>query len=406
MSGERAYLDWNAGAPLRPEARRAMLAALDVVGNPSSPHAEGRRVRAIVEDAREEVAALVGAKPSEVVFTSGATEANNAVMAAGWEAILLAGIEHDSVLAPARRWAGWTGWAGSDPAGLTPGQAPRWSMAPDPQGMTPARLLELAVEPSGTVAVEAVAEIACKAGAGARRLLSLQLANNETGIVQPVAAVAEAARLQGLALHTDAVQAPGRMPVSFRALGVDYLSLSAHKLGGPKGAGALVVRDGAELPAYIAGGGQERRRRAGTENVPAIAGFGAAARAAVGDLAGMDRVRALRDRVESEVKATTPTAVVIGAGAERLPNTTSIALPGASAETLVIALDLAGVAVSSGAACSSGKVGASHVLEAMGLVPALARAAIRVSLGWGSTDADVAAFAAAWAHVTARRRAA
>ena len=243
------------------------------------------------------------------------------------------------------------------------------------------------------------------AGTGARRLLSLQLANNETGIVQPVAAVAETARSQGLAVHTDAVQAAGRIAVDLQALGVDYLSLSAHKLGGPKGVGALIVRDGTPLPAYIAGGGQERRRRAGTENVPAIAGFGAAARAAVGDLATMDRVRALRDRVELEVKAVTPTAVVIGAEADRLPNTTSIALPGASAETLVIALDLAGVAVSAGAACSSGKVGASRVLEAMGLAPALARAAIRVSLGWGSTEADVAAFAAAWAHVAARRRA-
>jgi cysteine desulfurase len=381
MSGERAYLDWNAGAPLRPEARAAVLAALDVVGNPSSPHAEGRCVRAIVEDAREEVAALVGAKPAEVVFTSGATEANNAVVAGGWEAILLADIEHDSVLAPARNLA-------------LSGRA---------------RMLELAVDASGRVSVEAVAQRgveAMAAGTGARRLLSLQLANNETGIVQPVAAVAETVRSQGLAVHTDAVQAAGRMPVSFRTLGVDYLSLSAHKLGGPKGAGALVIRDGAPpLPAYIAGGGQERRRRAGTENVPAIAGFGAAARAAVGDLATMDRVRALRDRVESEVKAVTPTAVVIGAEADRLPNTTGIALPGASAETLVIALDLAGVAVSAGAACSSGKVGASRVLEAMGLAPALARAAIRVSLGWGSTEADVAAFAAAWARVAARRRA-
>jgi cysteine desulfurase len=329
----------------------------------------------------------VGARPAEVVFTSGATEANNAVVAGGWEAILLAGIEHDSVLAPARRLVGWTG---SGPAGLPP-----------------LRLLELAVDSNGKVSVEAVSERggeAMAAGTGAR-LLCLQLANNETGIVQPVAAAAEAARAQGLAVHTDAVQAPGRMPVSFRTLGVDYLSLSAHKLGGPKGAGALVIRDGARLPAYIAGGGQERRRRAGTENVPAIAGFGAAARAAVGDLATLDRVRALRDRVEAEAKAIAPAAVVIGADAERLPNTASIALPGASAETLVIALDLAGVAVSAGAACSSGKVGASHVLEAMGLAPALARAAIRVSLGWGSTEADVAAFAAAWAHVAARRRA-
>jgi cysteine desulfurase len=381
MSNTRAYLDWNATAPVRPEARAAMLAALDVVGNPSSPHTEGRRGRAIVEDAREEVAALVGAKPAEVVFLSGATEANNAVLAGGWEAILVAGIEHDSVLAPVRKLA----------------------------GSATTRVLQLAVDASGVVPLEAVAQRAGEtwaSHAGASRLLSLQLANNETGVVQQVAAATETAHAHGLWVHSDAVQAAGRMRVSFNALGVDYLSLSAHKLGGPKGVGALVIRDGApQLPAFIAGGGQERRRRAGTENVPGIAGFGAAARAAARDLAAMDCVRMLRDRAEAHAKDITPAAVIIGAEAERLPNTTAIALPGASAETLVIALDLAGVAVSAGSACSSGKVGASHVLEAMGLAPALTRSAIRVSLGWASTQADVAAFAAAWAHVAARGRA-
>jgi cysteine desulfurase len=376
MTSTRAYLDWNASAPLRPEARAAMLAALDAVGNPSSPHSEGRRVRAIVEDAREEVAALVGAKPAEVIFTSGATEANNAVMAAGWQAILLAGIEHDSVLAPARNLA-------------RSGKA---------------RIIDLAVDGNGRVGTEDVAKGAREATAAAPALLSVQLANNETGVVQPVAAAAEIARSQGLAVHTDAVQAAGRIAIEFKALGVHYLSLSAHKIGGPKGVGALVIRDGAALPALIAGGGQERRRRAGTENVPAIAGFGAAACAAGRDLEAVARVQALRDRVEAEILAVTPSALVIAANAERLPNTTSVALPGASAETLVIALDLAGVAVSAGAACSSGKVGASHVLESMGLEPALARSVIRVSLGWGSTERDVAAFVDAWARVAARRR--
>ncbi|HEY7550672.1 MAG TPA: cysteine desulfurase family protein [Hyphomicrobiaceae bacterium] len=376
MSGARTYLDWNAGAPLRPEARAAVMAALDVTGNPSSPHSEGRRARAIVEDAREQVAALVGARPAEVVFTSGATEANNAVVTGGWDTVLLARIEHDSVLAPVR--------------GL--------------EGNGRRRVLELAVDANGVLDLGSLDERtrqAREAGAG-RSLLTLQLANNETGVVQPVAAAAAAARRQGLSVHTDAVQAAGRIPVSLAPLGVDYLSLSAHKLGGPKGVGALVVREGAALPPFIAGGGQERRRRAGTENVPAIAGFGAAARAAVRDLETVDRVRALRDRIEAEVRAATPSAVVIGVDAERLPNTASVTLPGASAETLVIALDLAGVAVSAGAACSSGKVGASHVLEAMGLEPALARAAIRVSLGWSSTERDVAAFAGAWAQVAAR----
>ncbi|HEX5999740.1 MAG TPA: cysteine desulfurase family protein [Hyphomicrobiaceae bacterium] len=388
MSVGRTYLDWNATAPLRPEARAAMVAALDAAGNPSSPHAEGRRARAVVEDAREEVAALVGAKPAEVVFTSGATEANNAVLACGWDGIVLTGIEHESVLAPARKLA-------------CDGHARVVELkAIDPRGV---------VEYGADLVDEAFACDGSDGGPGPFRLLSLQLANNETGVVQPLAAVAEAARAQGLKVHTDAVQAAGRIAVDFAALGVDYLSLSAHKLGGPKGVGALVVRDGARLPAFIAGGGQERRRRAGTENVPAIAGFGAAARAAADDLASMHRVAALRDRVEAEVKAVTPGAVVVGADAERLPNTTSIALPGANAETLVIALDLAGVAVSAGAACSSGKVGASHVLEAMGLEPALARAAIRVSLGCASSARDVAAFAEAWAqvthHLSARQRA-
>jgi cysteine desulfurase len=200
------------------------------------------------------------------------------------------------------------------------------------------------------------------------------------------------------------VQAAGRVPVDMRALGVDFLTLSAHKLGGPKGIGALVVRDGVSLPAFIRGGGQERRRRAGTEAVAAIAGFGSAAEAAQRDLAGMARVLALRWRLEAEVVGHTPDAVVIAADADRLPNTACIAVPGTAAETLVIALDLAGIAISAGAACSSGKVGASHVLEAMGVEPGIARAAIRVSLGWSSTEADVAAFARAWAHVAVRRR--
>jgi len=370
MSLPRTYLDWNATAPLRPEARAAWVAALDLVGNPSSPHAEGRRVRAVVEDAREEVAALVGARSAEVVFTSGGTEANNAILAGGWDAIFLTGLEHDSVRAPARN--------------------------------SKARVVELPVGASGVVR-SAVLDGHAQPMRGRRALVSLQMANNETGVLQPVARVAAMAKAHGLSIHTDAVQAAGRIAVDFGTLGVDFLSLSAHKLGGPKGVGALVIRESASLPAYIAGGGQERRRRAGTENVPAIAGFGAAARAAGRDLAAMHRVRVLRDRLEAGIRALTPAAVVVGAEAERLPNTTNVALPGTSAETLVIALDLAGVAVSAGAACSSGKVGTSHVLEAMGLEPGLARAAIRVSLGWGSTERDVAAFLEAWSHVAARR---
>jgi len=369
VSRSRTYLDWNATAPLRREARAAMVAALDVLGNPSSPHAEGRRARGLIEDAREQVAALVGARPAEVVFTSGGTEANNAVLARGWDAIVMSSIEHDSVLTPA----------------LSSG----------------ARLVEVAVGGDGVVRKESFAGHMAQVG---RALVSLQMANNETGAVQPVAEVAAMARQRGLGMHSDAVQAAGRVPIDMAALGVDYLTLSAHKLGGPKGIGALVVRDGAALPAFIAGGGQERRRRAGTENVAGIAGFGAAAEAASRDLAEIERVRTLRDKLEAEAREITPEALVIAGEAQRLPNTTSLAWPGASAETLVIALDLGGIAVSAGAACSSGKVGASRVLAAMGIAPDMARAAIRISLGPSSGERDVAAFLEAWSHIAATRR--
>lgn len=370
MSRARTYLDWNATAPLRREARAAVIAALDVVGNASSPHAEGRRARGLIEDARERVAVLVNARPAEVVFTSGGTEANNAVFASEWEAILLSGIEHDSVLTPAK---------GSG-----------------------ARVVELAVSKDGVVDIGSIARHL--PDKGVRTLVALQLANNETGAVQPVADAVRLARERGVAVHTDAVQAAGRITIDFRALGVDYLTLSAHKLGGPKGVGALVIRDGVSLPALISGGDQERRRRAGTENVAAIAGFGAAAQEVREDLVQMDRVRALRDRLEAQVREITPEAAVVAADAERLPNTTSLALPGSSAETLVIALDLKGIAVSAGAACSSGKVGASHVLAAMGLAPEVARSAIRISLGHASTERDVAAFLDAWGRIAAGRR--
>jgi cysteine desulfurase len=371
MSRARTYLDWNATAPLRREAQRAMAAALDVVGNPSSPHAEGRRARAILEDAREQVAALVGAKPTEVVFTSGGTEGNNAVLAAGWDKILLAGIEHDSVLAPARN--------------------------------ARARLVNLPVDRDGVLARDGLVH-ALASASGGQALLTLQLANNETGVLQPVAAVADEAKGHGLAVHTDAVQAAGRVPVDVANLGVDYLTLSAHKLGGPQGTGALVIRGQRALSPFISGGGQERRRRAGTENVAAIAGFGAAAEAARRELAQMERVARLREGLERQVRTVTPEAIIIAGRAARLPNTTGLALPGASAETLVIQFDLAGIAVSAGAACSSGKVGASHVLVAMGLSPQLAGAAIRISLGHGSTEHDVARFLDAWTYLAAKRR--
>ena len=361
MTSARTYLDYNASAPLRPEARAAMLAALDRDGNPSSVHVEGRTVRGIVEVAREEVARLVNAKPSEVVFTSGATEANTWVMAAGWPAICVSGIEHDSVLAPARA--------------------------------ANAKLVELTASTDGIVDVRASA--LTDAGKGA--LFCLMLANNETGVIQPVAAAAALAREHGLAVHVDAVQAPGRIDVDFAALGADTLALSAHKIGGPQGVGALIRRAGLPLDPQIKGGGQERGARAGTENVVGIAGFGAAADAARhGWVEEAVRMAELRDRLEAGIRAITPQAVIFGAEVARLPNTTLFSILGMKAETAVIAFDLEGVAVSSGAACSSGKVTPSHVLAAMGVPEALAKGAIRVSLGYATSDEDVGTILKAW----------
>jgi len=364
VKSRRTYLDYNATAPLRPEARAAVVAALDVFGNPSSVHAEGRRARATVDEARASVAALVNADPAEVVFTSGATEANTWALSAPWRTIALAGIEHDSVRAPAAQLASERG----------------------------AVAVELSVSEDGTVELPLT-------GGGGGLLIALQMANNETGVLQDVAAAGLKAREHGAALHCDAVQAPGRVAIDFRTLGATTLALSAHKIGGPKGVGALVISGNTPLAPLLAGGGQERRRRAGTENVAAIAGFGAAARAALEDLSKAGRIAALRDRLEAEVCRLTPEAVIVGAGTARLPNTSCLALPGTSAETLVIKLDLMGLAVSAGAACSSGKVGRSHVLAAMGLADDVASSAIRVSLGPETTDDDIAAFLAAWKQI-------
>ncbi len=367
MTQTRTYLDHNASAPLRPEARAAMLAALDTIGNPSSVHAEGRAARAIIEAAREKVARLVNARPSEVVFTSGATEANSWVMAAGWDVICVSGMEHDSVLAPVRR--------------------------------SGAEIVNIPVSSSGVADVSAVAEALTRTGEASKRaLVSLMAVNNETGVIQPVNEAVALAHEHGASAHIDAVQAPGRIAVDFAALGADALVLSAHKLGGPRGVGALVVRDGTDLPAFVVGGGQERRRRGGTENVAAIAGFGAAAAATASeqDAMQMDRLRA---KLEGGVMQSTPAALIVGKDAARVANTSCIALPGKPAETIVIKLDLAGVAVSAGAACSSGKVGASHVLEAMGLAPEITRSAIRVSLGAKTSEQDIATFLAAWEKI-------
>jgi len=357
------YLDYNASAPVKPAVVAAMTALLGRVGNPSSVHSFGRQARRAVEQAREQVAALVGAKPAQVIFTASGTEANNLALRGFPErALLVSAIEHESVRRAAQ---------------------------------------DATVIPVGSDGVVDLAMLAALLADAARpTLVSVMLANNETGIVQPLAELVALAHRHGALVHTDAVQAPGRLALDMAALGVDLLTVSSHKIGGPQGAAALIART--DPVPLLAGGGQERGRRAGTENVAALAGFGVAAELAAAELAEAPSIARLRDALEAGVRAVSNKAVVIGAGQKRLPNTSCLALPGIKAETQVMALDLAGVAVSAGSACSSGKVSASHVLAAMGLPRGVASSAIRVSLGWTTGDHDVERFVAAWRAMAAR----
>lgn len=333
----RTYLDWNATTPLRDEARVAMIAAMDVVGNPSSVHGEGRAAKSLVERARGQVAAAFGADGADVIFVSSATEA--AALALVGRGFVGAYVEHDAV----RVWV--------DPS--------------------------LAVDGDGAVAVM---DPACTA---------LQLANSETGVVQTLP--------QGIAV-VDATQAFGKIPMAFNWLGCEMALISAHKLGGPKGVGALVVRRGTDLAAQLKGGGQEMGRRAGTENVIGIAGFGAAAAAAAAELdrGVWARVEEIRNILESTIAAGAKETIFVGKGATRLPNTSCFAVPGWKGETQVMQMDLAGFAISAGSACSSGKVRASKVLTAMGYDEAIAQCAIRVSIGPTTSEQDVTRFAQAW----------
>src|SRR3990170_4950747 len=358
---QRSYFDYNATAPLREEVREAMVEALALYGNPSSVHAEGRAARAAIETARAMVASLAGARPEDVIFTSGGTEANALALAAqpggAWHCYVSA-VEHPSVLAGGRFY--------------------------------PETTTRVAATPDGLIDLEMLArELEKHHLGGWRPFVSLMAANNETGAIQPVAETSKIVHSAGGLLHTDAVQAAGRIKLDMAALGADMLSLSAHKLGGPKGVGALVLGNGASVEPLVKGGAQERRRRAGTENVAGIVGFGVAAELAASDLAKMGAIATLRDELEKGALTIAPDAIVLAARVKRLPNTTCIAVPGAKAETLVIGLDLAGVAVSSGSACSSGKVEASHVLSAMGVPEEIAQSAIRVSLGFATKHADI-----------------
>lgn len=369
--GTTAYLDFNATAPVRPAAAEAMAAAIGISGNASSVHAAGREARRLIEEARRAVAALVGADPANVVFTSGGTEAAALALAprAPGDRLLVSAVEHPCVLAGGR---------------FAPGHVE--TIPVDSDGVVDLGWLERRLE---TAPVPA--------------MVSVMAANNETGVLQPVAEVARLARAAGALAHCDAVQAAGRTGTDLESLGVDLLSLSAHKLGGPQGVGALIRRSrSVPIVPLWGGGGQERSLRTGTEAVPAIAGFGAAARLAAAEASDEAKIGDLRDWFERSLRTISPSAVIFASGRARLANTSCFAVPGVAAESAMIALDLEGVCVSSGSACSSGKVGRSHVLAAMGVTPDLSSGAIRMSLGWSSTRGDVERLLEAWRRLEER----
>jgi cysteine desulfurase len=371
---DRVYLDWNATAPLRPEAREAMAAALDLCGNPSSVHAEGRQARRLMENARDIVAGAIGVSAKNIVLTSGGTEANALALRSGLrrgssppvERLVVSAIEHASVLAGGRFAAEAIEIVRVTRSGLLDLKQLRTAL----EGRPPA-------------------------------LVSVMLANNETGAVQPVAEAAEIVHAAGGLLHVDAIQAFGKIPFDINELNADLITVSAHKIGGPKGVGALALAEGLlGLEPLLRGGGQEQSRRAGTENVAGIAGFGAATKAALETLAdGAARLKGLRTRLENGLRETKG-AIVFSDDVPRLPNTTLFTVPGLRAETAVIGFDLAGIAVSSGSACSSGKVQPSHVLEAMGFDPEMAQGAVRLSLGWSTRDTDIDRCLEAWRKVS------
>ncbi len=363
QSNDVSYLDHNATTPVLPEVAEAVAGCLSTFGNPSSVHQLGRKARAGVESAREAVAGLLGAKAANIIFTSGGTEANALALrglaaGTGCASIVASAIEHLSVLAHA-----------------------------DAEDRIP-------VGGDGRIDLNALERVLQTRPGPV--LISLMFANNETGVLQPIAETVELAKRYGALVHCDAVQAPGKTSIDFGTLGIDAMSVSAHKFGGLKGAGALVLRDGRSVVADIPGGGQERSRRAGTENVVGIVAFGAAASHSLTTPAEYERITALRDRLESQILSTAPRAHIFGREAPRLGNTCCVAIPGVSSETQLMRLDLAGVAVSAGSACSSGKVSPSHVLLAMGVSAADAKCAIRLSLGRGNTDADVDKFLGVW----------
>ncbi|MDK9694883.1 MAG: aminotransferase class V-fold PLP-dependent enzyme [Siculibacillus sp.] len=380
MPDPRLFFDHNAGAPVLDGALEAAVAAARAGGNPSSVHGEGRAARRTIEMAREDVALLAGVAPERVVFTSGATEANLTALSPrvtiGREEILLERLlvgstEHPSVLSGGR--------------------------------FPPDRVERLAVDGDGVIRLEALAERLARAAAvGERVMVAVQLANSETGVIQPIAEIARLTRTAGGLTHCDAVQGAGRLRLDDPALDVDTMALSAHKIGGLPGTGALILRRPEVAPAVLVPGSQEAGRRGGTQATPGIAAFAVAAAQALRDVREISHVRALRDWIEAEVRSISPSAHVFGLGAGRIANTSMVAVPGVAAETAVIAFDLEGVAISAGSACSSGKVGQSHVAEAMGVGPEFLRSGLRISIGPHTTRAEAERFVAVFARVIGR----
>lgn len=359
---QTVYFDHNATTPVRAEVAEAVAGALALTGNASSVHTAGRQARQSVEQAREHIAELVGVSPAQIVFTGSGTEANNLVLrGTDCTHVLASEIEHYSVLAAA------------DNIELLP---------VDGDGV-----IDVAVLKSRLEDVDGSA------------LVSVMLANNETGVIEPAAEISRIAKEHGALIHTDAIQAAGKIKVDWVELGVDFISLSAHKIGGPQGIGALVMNEDIPLTSLIRGGGQERSRRAGTENVPGIVGFGAAAKLAAENLGKANEIGILRDHLELRVKEIAPDAEVFGESVERLPNTTCLTMPNIASETQVMKFDLTGIMVSAGSACSSGKVQTSHVLKVMGIVEDVASTAIRVSLGHGNTMDEVEHFVSQWREI-------
>ncbi|MFL2654268.1 MAG: cysteine desulfurase family protein [Alphaproteobacteria bacterium] len=358
------YLDYNATAILRPEVITAMQNTFQLFGNSSSVHRAGRKAKSAIEEARERIASVVEVSPAEIIFTSGGTESNNLALSNREIPVFISATEHDSINAVRED----------------------------------SKIIN--VDVNGIINLEHLEELL--SSADRLSMVSVMLANNETGVLQPIQQVVNIARRFGAIIHCDAVQGLGKIPFTFSELGVDMLSISAHKIGGPKGVGALIVKEGIDLPPLLLGGGQERNRRAGTENVTGICGFGVAASLVQSALKQASNLESMRNKIEFEVKEKIPEVTVYGHGVARLPNTSCIGLPDMSNESQIMALDLAGVYVSAGSACSSGKITPSHVLKAMGFNDNAASSAIRVSLGWQTTENDCNTFISVWTDMVKR----